>query len=278
MKKYREAKMVTPNYSYSLLSSWRRCRQRFVWQYLEGYRAPSSIGQVKGTAGHAALANWHLEYNAEQSLKVADETFQAALVNNGLPNDESSQDAWEDLEEALLRYYPYSEMHDTFTLINSELEFNIDVGGENFKGYIDAVIEDTHGYTWLMEHKFNKRVYTKHLDLDAQVGLYMLAASLLGYQPQGVMYNIIRTGGGPTARKDPVVRKTLYRNPEGLHYIATELQAQIADIQTFLQEGGYVYRNPTKDCSWDCPFYRACLSLEDVGEASSVLKHTHRGG
>lgn len=271
-----ESKMVTKNFSHTLLATWRRCRQKFAWKYVEGLEGKAGLGLIKGSAGHAALAEWHREYDVNSARDTAFKVYNAELLKNGMGMGEPEYKAWQDLEEALLRYFEFSEQTDTFNLVKAELEFNISVMGENFKGFIDAIIQDVNGGIWVMEHKFHKRVQTKALDLDPQVGLYMLAASLLGYEPQGILYNIIRMGGGKTAMRDPVVRKYLYRNPEGLTYVAKELQKQIAEITDWLNvhpKHRIVYRNQTRDCGWDCPFYNGCLLIEDSGDATPFLEN-----
>jgi hypothetical protein len=48
---------------------------------------------------------------------------------------------------------------------------------------------------------------------------------------------------------------------------------QVADMIKFEKEGGVPYRNPTKDCSWDCAFFQACLSMTDDGQdPTDILK------
>lgn len=270
-----EPKMVTPNYSHTLLYSWRRCRYRFHLSYIKGIRGKAGLGMIKGSAGHAALAHYLQHGDADKAVARAWQSFDSSMLQNGLTYGENEQAGWEELIEGLGRYFEWAEKNDDLTLIKPELKFKIDFNGETLKGYIDAIVEDNRtGAVWLMEHKFNKRVYTKHLDLDPQVGIYMLAATLLDYAPEGVMYNIIRMGGGPTAKKEPVVRKLLYKNPEGLAEVGRGVQAQITEIDSWLQlpeEDRPMYRNPTRDCSWDCSFYNVCLAIEDDGDAEPAI-------
>jgi len=266
-------KMVTDNYSHTLLSTWRRCRYKFKLKYIDGISGPGGIGMVKGSAGHAAMAEWHTNWDADKAMAAAWEKYDSELIRNGFVYGEPEEQAWEELVEALGRYFPWSETNDQgLVMVKPELEFHIHFGDDVLKGYIDAVVQNRIGHVWLMEHKFLKRVSTGHLDLDPQVGIYMLAAKLLGYDPQGVMYNIVRVGGGPTAQREPVVRKLLYRNPEGLTATAMELQAQISDIHSWLDNPDRpIYRTATKDCTWDCPFYNVCLAIEDTGDGEPVL-------
>jgi len=256
--------------SYSKLSSFRRCLQRYQWNYIEKYFPPSGIGQTRGTCGHAALASWHVDYDAPKAMQIAWETWE----QNGY-NDGSSPD-WLMLEEAMNRYFIYSKANDTFTMVSSEQKFDIEYelpSGEPiiFTGYIDGIIQDG-DQQWLMEHKFLKQVDNGTKDLDHQSSLYLLAAHRLGYKVAGVVYNQIRMGS-KIAEKEPVLRRKVVRNTAGLEHIEQELLAQVQTMQKFEREGGEVYRNPTKDCGWDCAFLSACLSLQDDGQPpSDILK------
>jgi hypothetical protein len=107
-----------------------------------------------------------------------------------------------------------------------------------------------------------------------QIGIYMLAAHKLGFNPYGTIYNVIRMGDKGKAVEEPVLRTIAYRNKEGLDVIEKELGNQMMELKRFNEEGSSflkIYRNPTKDCTWDCSFYSACLSINDMGSAETVL-------
>lgn len=259
-------------FSHSMLSTYRRCKYRFHLTYREAYIAPSSPGQFRGSAGHKAL---EVYYSGDRNMQIA---VQAAWDHwfeklGDIPPDED----WAMLESALYRYGEWAVKNDKFEVQQTEFHFDIPLTDRyNLQGYIDGVVKIGKGI-WLLEHKFNKRVSTKHLDLDPQVSVYMLAAAILGLDPQGVFYNIIRMGDGPTALNDPVVRTMVYRNPEGLSYFFDETTELMEEVDAFLSGKGAVYRNMNADCSWDCAFTNVCLSLNDVGSANSVLNTFQKG-
>jgi hypothetical protein len=257
-------------FSHTMLSTWRRCRYRFDRIYKDGYVSAQSIGQARGSAGHAALAFYYEnDRNIEMAIQEAWEKFFELL------GETPEQSEWDLLEGALIRYHEWAKKNDNFTVVDTEQHFELQFPNGKLQGFIDGIVK-AQGRLWILEHKFNKRVETGHLDIDPQVSIYMLAASLLGYKPIGVMYNIIRVGTGPTAEREPVVRKFLYRNPEGLNYFADEIDQQMIEINRHLSEGGFSYRNMTSNCSWDCPFYSVCLSLNDSGDGSAVLERMER--
>lgn len=253
--------------SYSKMGTFRRCKLKYDRQYVRGYYPKPSIGQSRGTAGHRALAEWHTHYNQEDALKAAwDSWYSEGLQNN---------DEWQLLETSLGRYFQYSISNkDTFVVVDAEQKFEIeyDVDGVPvvFNGYIDGIVQEK-GRIWLLENKFYKRMESQGLDMDPQVSLYLLAAHLLKYDAQGVIYNMVRVADTKIAVTEPVVRKRIFRNPQGLKAIQADMLTQAREMLRYHKEGGVPYRNATKDCSWDCAFHAACLSLLDDGVENTQL-------
>lgn len=248
------------HFSHSSLATWRRCRYKFYLGYKERLVGPPSIGQARGTAGHRALAYWYKNNKEDEpALQLAFDTFHGELLGD------YDYSEFEILEDALVRYFNWGRERDKWVFLEEEKEFDIPLSeSTNLVGFIDGIVEMPNGI-WILENKFNKQVSTRHLDLDPQVSIYMFAARAMGYKPQGVMYNIIRMSGGPTAEREPAVRTLVYRNPEGLAFKKQEILVQAEEMRRFILEGGAVYRNETKDCHWDCPFYKVCLGITDDG-------------
>lgn len=260
--------MPPDRFSHSSLASWRRCRYRYWLTYIENYVSPPGIGQIRGTIGHACLAEWYINGgDDEKALKKASDIATNLEIESGidLAND------WDTMLLTLNRYFNWARLNDGFDVIAVEQEYEIEIDGMKLMGFIDGLVK-SHDAVWILEHKFNKQVSTTHISLDMQVSIYMLAAQRLGYEPAGCLYNIIRMGNSGIALTEPVVRRPVYRNAEGLAVIEYELGNQMREVKKFNEEGHLqIYRNPTKDCHWDCSFYHACLSLNDSGEADSVL-------
>lgn len=245
--------------SHSKLAEWRRCRQRFHWHYIDKIFPPSSVGQARGTAGHVALASWHVDYQEERALKNAWLSWTSQGYREG--------EDWDILETSLGRYFEWSRENDTFIIVKSEQKFVIEFeypANIKFTGFIDGVVTEDN-QTWLLENKFYKKMDNSTKDMDMQVALYLAAAGYLGYEAKGVIYNMVRVADTKIAVKEPVVRQRVYRNPRGLGRVLDEALIQTAEMIDYEQKGGKPYRNPTKDCSWDCAFYSACLSMSDDG-------------
>lgn len=250
------------------MSSYRRCRQRYYWSYIANLVTPSSAGQMRGTVGHAALGEWYKTWNAEKAMqKASDEMFKFELDTG-----RDCQEDWDLISGVLTRYFAWSlEMDKSFKLLAVEQEFNIELAdGLVLKGFIDGVL-DINGSVWLLENKFNKQASVEHVDLDPQVSIYMLAAYELGYNPMGCLYNVVRMADGKKAHEEPALRSKVYRNAEGLSVIRAELIEQMHEMEEFHKGNVRVFRNPTKDCKWDCSFYTACLATNYDGSPEAEL-------
>jgi len=228
----------------------------------------AGIGQQRGLAGHAALAAWYSHnFDNDFALHVA-----ADIISNAeLEMDMSLENDWQLLYRILCRYFDWARKNDNFSeIIQTEQKFEIEIGGAPIIGYIDGVVKIKDSL-WLLENKFNKRVSLNHIDIDPQMSLYMLAAYRSGIEVKGILFNVIRMTEGGIAETQPVVRTQVYRNTEGLALIEKEVAVQVQEMLEYHEKGGYTYRNPTGDCSWDCGFFSACLSINDDGNVHSAL-------
>lgn len=261
--------------SHTSMSCYRRCRYKYYLKYMDNYVEPSGQGQIMGSIGHAGLAHWYQTGNEESSLKVA---FQRLLEITPLRDEGGyDEDTWDKAEQILKRYFRWSVRNDDFNIElyqdkpAMELKVETEIGGYIIQSIIDGFVFWNNS-TWILEHKFMAQVRTGSLDLDPQVSLYLLVARKLGFEPRGVLYNVVRTAIGGVAENNPVVRMPTFRNQEALDVIEKELALQASEMEQFLDgKGVSIYRNTTKDCSWDCGFFKVCLSINDNGDAQSVL-------
>lgn len=251
--------------SYSRLSTYRRCLYRYYLNYVERLTPPvGSLGQIRGSAGHAALAKWYSK--GKDDARAMDAAWNTFFKEGGVNHED-----FEPLREALERYFEWAKVGDKWKVQAVERKFDFELEpGLRLLGYMDMIVEQS-GHLWVVENKFLKQVSTGHLDLDPQVSTYMLGAMACGIEPVGVIYNIIRMSSGPTAERDPVVRKLLYRNKEGLRAKLEEIKMQGRAMAKFESEGGDIYRNETRDCSWDCSYFQLCLSITDNGSSEEML-------
>lgn len=261
--------MENPNrrYSHTSLSTFRRCLQRYQWKYVDNHRPLPSLGLVRGSVGHETLASWYLDLDDEKALQVASNKL--AEYEDLLDRD--LNDEWDLIALVLQRYFHWARENDNFEVVTTEEEFELQLDENTIIGFIDGIVKKSDNSIWLLEHKFQKQARTSHLNLDPQVSIYLWAARKMGYDVRGVFYNVIRMAKGGIAEREPTKRLSVFRNNEGLVYIEKEVSMQMHEMNKFHTTDVPVYRNPTRDCSWDCGFYDACLALNDDGQAKSVL-------
>lgn len=72
------------------------------------------MGQIRGSAGHAALANWHVNYKVDLALTAAWKHWYGENLQQNAD--------WQLLEDSLLRYFEWSINNDTFKILHSEYE------------------------------------------------------------------------------------------------------------------------------------------------------------
>lgn len=260
-------------FSHTSMSCYRRCRYRFFLQYVEKLKSPPSLGMLRGSAGHKALAYWYTnQKDDEGALEIAYDVYTKEL------GAEIPQEEWETTETVLRRYFGFAA-DDDWKFLAEEQFFDFSVEFEEFRkqsihfiGYIDGVIDTGNGI-YLLENKFLKRVPSKVSMMDAQVSMYLLAAKMLELDVTGVLYNMVRTTTGKTAEKEPFVRKTIFqRDAGGLRYKYQEAVAQAMEIQEWLKNPAQaLYRNETENCSWDCSYYQICMSLTDSGSDEGLI-------
>ena len=271
--KNNEIDWTIPNYSHTRLSTFRQCIQKYTWQYIEKLPTSTSVGQLRGTAGHAGLAEW---YRTEKNNQQAMDKAWATWLEEG--GELHTQEDWEVLERALNRYFAWCD-GDQFEFIEEERFFNLvfepsELERYQLIGYIDGVIRLPGDQLWLLENKFLKRVPSATKQMDAQVMFYQLTSRMMKLNPIGVMYNMVRMTDGKKAIEEPVVRRQILMAPDAaLYYTYDEVVKQIRVMEAWkVDPNRPVYRNPTDYCSWGCSFYNICVGLTMGGSEEGEIE------
>lgn len=273
------------NVSHTMLSCWRRCRRRFYWNYVHHYTKPATgLGLRVGAAGHEALALWYSGHSAEDCLVAAERALHASAPQSGytlegeIAGEYDPQAEIVALAATLTRYFLWSKDEDkAFIPLRTEFAFDTTLSPRHqLKGFVDAIFERADGQRFFVEHKFNKNATVTHIPLDPQIATYLVAARLLNLAVDGVLYNIIRTAGGPTAIREPAVRVYQAVGVEGLRAWWAELCVMADEVDTMLhgysrdQQIRAAYRMPQDACNWDCDYYPVCLTIQAEGEAAGA--------
>lgn len=162
-------------------------------------------------------------------------------------------------------------------------------------GRFDAIVRDlTTGKLGLLEHKTAKSIAqeSKHLALDDQAGTYWLLATPY-LREQGllkpdetidfILYNFLRKAkpddrpqnadgqylnkdGSVSGRQPPPFfeRVKVYRDEGDQQQLLWRLRAEAWEMSLVRDGKLPIYKTPTHDCHWQCPFFDVC-ELHETG-------------
>ena len=182
----------------SRLSALRTCQRLHKFRYLDGYRPVKTADALRfGTLVHLGLeAWWKADSNRLEHALVA-------MTGEADPFELAKA-------QAMLIGYDARWLDADLTVLAVEEQFetelrNPETGAASrtwrLGGKIDAIIKDAKGQVWLVEHKTSSEDissgsdYWKRLRMDAQVSDYLDGARALGFEPAGVLYDVLRKPG-----------------------------------------------------------------------------------
>jgi RecB family exonuclease len=248
-------------FSHTRLGTWQRCRQRYEWKYIDRLPETASDGQKRGRAGHKALELW---YSGQREHEAA--TVMGLAELDGLPKEA------ERMRIILERYFKWASLMDSASwdkVLGTEVELKGEIDGHEFIGYADLIVQTKTGIA-IVDHKFSASTGTEGALQSPQLSTYgELCLQTIGEMPEKLIYNVVRTTVGGQAATTPVLRYGAAIVPERHQLWREETAAKAAEIAAFHGQGGpkpAKYRSQTKDCSWDCSFYRRCLALDSGKE------------
>lgn len=248
--------------SNSSSTTFRRCLYKYSLLYGKTkIELPDerSMGQRLGGAGHIAMQAFYTGKSVQNAYDLAYEHFD--------PQSAADLKAFDNLCESLKVYWPIAYM-DGWEILEVEKKVELD----RYQGIFDLVIRNKQGKIWIVDHKFKRSHQVSHLPMDTQVSFYLMLASMVGVEPEGLLYNII-----PMDDRDKryPVRRLVSRSRMYLANFKRDLDLQIEQMDKFYN-APTPYRNQTDNCSWDCDLYKICLkNLEkrhDRGNETTTAK------
>jgi len=269
----------TKNVSWSEISAWCTCRQRWHWAYEVGIvpkrveRAPSV-----GSCGHVAIAALLRgeDWGAAVTAWLKRELEKKDMFDEEIQERQAVADLIRGIIPRYLKAYP-----DTFVPVLVEAKFEIPIRGIRARliGYWDGIVKGRDGKLWLLEHKFPQQRFRSEedLELDGQIGVYQYAAHRLGYPVVGTIYNqlMARLPAEPKLNKDGTVsRARVYTDwPAYREFLVKqgqdpadyrEMENKLADF-TFFQRS-HVYR----------PLIEVRLFTRDMERRIWDMRSTHK--
>jgi hypothetical protein len=215
---------------------FKRCPQRWWWEYRQGYRqrSPQADALWFGIGVHEALAKWYLK-GKRRGPHPADTwqiwTGEEIAFAKTYLDDTFDEPVWMDAVElgtAMLEAYTDFYGRDLqWDIIAIEQPFKVRITQYGkpvayFASRWDGVLRDYNdGKVYLLENKTAAQINTAYLELDDQAGSYWAVASQLlrangvlrdGERISGIIYNFLRKAK-PDDR--PVNEDGLHLNKDG---------------------------------------------------------------
>lgn len=236
------------SYSNSRLTTFKRCRLKYHWQYVDKKPQKEGLALRRGHAAHAAMASFYTEGSVAKAID-------AAFIDYA-PHDQTSIEKFFELEKILLRYFSWCGDQDKWKVLAVETTVEVKYGSHKLMGIWDLLVNKA-GKTFIVDHKFQKSHSFSNLEVDPQVTHYLALAKLSGVQVHGLIYNIVNLELGKT--ETVALREIAGRQDYYIDAYLDSLDLQIKDIKKAERRKLPIYQNWTKDCCWDCGFYRRCI-------------------
>lgn len=236
------------SYSNTRLTTFRRCRLKYHLTYVDPVPQKDSLALRRGHAAHVALA----KYYSGSTIK---EAAGAAWADYAPQSDEAIK-RMHDLDHILVRYFNWAAIYDQWKVLAVERTVEASYNGIKLMGIWDLLV-NRQGKNYIVDHKFQKSHQTSNLEVDSQVSHYLALAHLLGIEVFGLIYNIVNLETGNTEKV--TVRATATRQKYFIKAYLDSLLPQIKEIKKADKKKLEIYPNWTKDCCWDCGFYRQCV-------------------
>jgi len=276
--------------SNSMRGTFKRCPKRFEYAYIQGLRPTATPNALAlGGVMHEALAELYdptepsMDARIERAFAVYDNAIEREAVTAADSDRFQKESA---MGRQMLKFFVEDVMpHDDFKVLATELRvdlrlLNPETGKPThtrFIGFIDALIErkDT-GAVYAREFKTAADLRVDHLILDDQVTDYLWALRQDGIPVVGVMYDILRKVDPYSARSKPPYnyREYIYRSDREIEERGRELMAEVEAIRA-MKSRAFYYRNPTRDCVWDCSYRSLCIAELGGGDGSSLIGTTY---
>lgn len=190
--------LTTDHTSVSQQRTLLRCPKKYEYHYVKKIRPRRTDSKfLLGRAVHHFLEHYYgvqIDNTATRrnAFEYAHNKFKEHVSQNFPQDDEAFAQA-ELAEKMITHYFHWSVENDRFTVVGTEIPFEIPVLQTKLIGVFDGIVE-LGGKYWILEHKTAAQINTKHVLRDKQVGLYVSAARVLGIPVEGVIYNTLKKG------------------------------------------------------------------------------------
>jgi transcriptional regulator with XRE-family HTH domain len=296
------AREYTHYFSNSELRAFKRCRRKWWLGWYRGLRpaseSPVGVRQI-GNRLHRALQMHYLPGTLGSPTVMLDALEREIMIDAGqlpawtLPEVREQFTKEANLERIMLEGYlewlTETGADSELDVISSETyieaplhEFNDEIA---IIGKIDTrVRRRIDGVRMFIDHKSvgDFKGPVAMLALDEQMLHYHLLESLAedAERCDGALYNMLRRVKRTAAAKPPFYERVEVRH--NAHELAnyrrrvvgeiTDILAVREDLDAGVSHQTVAYPNPTRDCTWDCPFLAICPMVDDGSRVDGMIE------
>lgn len=275
--------------SNSELTTWQDCKRRWFLGYYLGYQIPPERAALTsamslGTRVHKAL-ELHYGYDADPrtALGVIYENIATDDIDTAIEISKEKTLALT-MIDGYLEWAEREGVDYDLTLVSTELDVIVESGepGIRFRGKLDQIVERTSDgallfHDWKTTGSFDMIVPMLHLNAQARfyamLNLIMAERDALWPRVDGGLFTMLRRTQRTARAKPPFYQREEVRFNDAelraTQYKAIAIGHEIQDARDHLSVGyrdvhqHVVYPNPTRDCTWKCPFVRICPLMDD---------------
>lgn len=278
---------MTP-FSNTELTTWQDCHRRWFFGYFLGLRVPPEREKQTGTMQLGTRLHKALELHYGHG---ADPRAVLGVLYDSIESydDTTSSEVDKEHTQALIMLDGYLDwVEETgvdydLELVSTEMDVIVKAGisGIKFRGKLDQVVQrQSDGallfHDWKTTGSFDQLVPTLHM--NAQARFYALLNHLMAERDKqwprvdGGLFTMLRRSKRTASAKPPFYRREEIRFNE--HELNATLHKAVAIVHRIMSARQWlkqdlndhhelVYPNPTRDCTWKCPFVRICPLMDD---------------
>jgi DNA helicase-2/ATP-dependent DNA helicase PcrA len=182
-----------PVLSASAVQTYEQCPLRFKLDRDWKIPGPVAAQMQFGSAMHAVLKGYFDSVLAGRTMDEAQvlELFAAAMAEHRFEDEHQRELYVRDGAEQLRRFLARQAAGPQPTVLSTERDFRIALGGVRLRGRIDRIDSLKASRVAVLDYKTGKPWNEKDADSSLQLSIYFMAARELGYDPERlVIYNL----------------------------------------------------------------------------------------
>ena len=218
-------------YSHSQVKMWRRCQKAWEYKYRHDL-VPRRSGDalVYGKIVHKILEKYYHFHNFEKASNAVWEEYRDKyFLDEIIPLFNKAND---NVSLYLLHWHD-----EPLTVVQGEMKLEVPFGRDTITGYIDGIVVDHRGHSWLLENKTGKQspgVESNYWDLQTTI-YHKILKEWHGYDLSGTMWVWLTSGeiNQPRLLKNGTLSRALSQRTNWTKYVQA-IDEYNLDIEDYL--------------------------------------------